>query len=141
MADIKNLFHINAPAEQVYDAIATIHGLRNRWTVETNGDANIGGTLKFRFGSYGGPDMIVKELEPNKVVEWNCVNGMEDWVGTELSFKLDINEGKTRVRFAHTNWKNDGDFFAACSFTWGRYMESLRQYCEAGKGKPFGSKD
>jgi uncharacterized protein YndB with AHSA1/START domain len=141
MADIKNLFHINAPVKKVYNAIATINGLRNWWTAETTGNENIGGTLQFRFGNYGGPDMVVKELKPNKLVQWNCVDGMEDWKGTELSFILDSNEGKTRVRFAHANWKNDGDFFAACSFTWGQYMESLRQYCETGKGKPFGSKD
>ena len=141
MADIKNLFHINAPVKKVYNAIATINGLRNWWTVETTGNENIGGMLQFRFGNYGGPDMVVKELKPNKLVQWNCVDGMEDWKGTELSFILDSNEGKTRVRFAHANWKNDGDFFAACSFTWGQYMESLRQYCETGKGKPFGSKD
>jgi len=29
MADIKNLFHINAPVKKVYNAIATINGLRN----------------------------------------------------------------------------------------------------------------
>jgi hypothetical protein len=78
--------------------------------------------VHFSFGTYGGPEIIVKELEPNKVVKCNCVDGIEDWVGTELSFTLDNNEGKTRVRFAHANWKNDRDFFAACSFTWGRYM-------------------
>jgi uncharacterized protein YndB with AHSA1/START domain len=139
MADIKNLFHINTPIEKVYNAIATINGLRNWWTVETNGDDNIGGTLQFRFGSYGGPDLIVKELKPKKRVVWYCTNGVEDWKGTKINFTLDHNEGKTRVRFTHANWKNDGDFFAACSFTWGRYMESLREYCEIGKGKPFGS--
>ena len=141
MPDIQNLFHINAPIEKVYTAIATINGLRNWWTPETNGDENIGGTLQFRFGSYGGPDLIVKELTPNKLVAWSCINGVEEWKGTKLSFTLDRNNDKTRIRFTHANWKNDGDFFAACSFTWGRYMESLRQYCETGKGKPFGSKD
>ena len=141
MADIKNLFHIDAPVEKVYHAISTIEGLRNWWTQQTSGGEEVGDAIQFRFGSYGGPDILVKELKPNTLVIWNCIDGMQDWKGTTLSFKLDRNEGKTRVRFEHANWKTSDDFFAACSFTWGRYMESLRLYCETGKGKPFGTKN
>ena len=82
MSDIKNLFHINAPIEKVYTAIATINGLRNWWTPETNGDENIGGTLQFRFGSYGGPDLIVKDLMLHKLLAWSYINGAEEWKGT-----------------------------------------------------------
>src|SRR5215471_5444411 len=124
MADIKNLFHVNAPIEKVYNAIATIDGLSKWWTPETTGDEKVGGTIRFRFGDYGGPDMIVKELKPNESIVWSCTGGMQDWAGTTLSFTLDETEGKTRVRFEHAGWKTSGDFFAACSFTWGRYMES-----------------
>lgn len=141
MADIKNLFHIDVPVEKVYAAVSTIDGLRNWWTQQTNGGEKVGDTIQFRFGNYGGPDMLIKELKPNKLVVWNCTDGMQDWQGTALNFKLDTNEGKARVRFEHANWKTSDDFFAACSFTWGRYMESLRLYCETGKGKPFGVKD
>ena len=56
-----------------------------------------------------------------------------------LTFQLSESAGKTLVRFEHAGWKNANDFFAGCTFTWGRYMESLRQYCQTGKGEAFGS--
>ncbi len=78
MASIKHLFHINGPKEEVYNALTSIDGLSNWWTVHTSGEATPG-------------------------------------------------------------WKEENDFFGACSFSWGRYMESLRQLCQAGKGEAFGS--
>lgn len=138
MASIKNLFHINAPKEKVYKAISTIEGLSNWWTTQTSGDAKVDGVIQFRFGE-GGPDMKVKELNPGESVTWECVAGPEDWLGNTFTFNLDENEGKTRVRFEQAGWKEANDFYAACSFSWGRYMESLRQYCQAGKGEAFGS--
>jgi uncharacterized protein YndB with AHSA1/START domain len=138
MISIKNLFHINAPKEKVYKAISTIDGLSNWWTTETTGESNVDGTIQFRFGRQG-PDMKVTELIPNESVTWEGVGGPEEWLGNTFTFKLDENEGKTRVRFEHAGWKEANDFFASCSFSWGRYMESLLQYCQTGNGEAFGS--
>ena len=138
MASIKNLFHIAAPKGKVYTALSTIDGLSNWWTTQTSGDSKVDGIIQFRFGE-GGPDMKVKEMKPNESVIWECVAGPEDWLGNIFTFNLDENEGKTRVRFEQAGWKEANDFYAACSFSWGRYMESLRQYCQAGKGEAFGS--
>jgi uncharacterized protein YndB with AHSA1/START domain len=134
---IRHLFHIDAPRQKVFDAISTIDGLNKWWTVQTSGDASKGGIIRFRFGDVG-PDMKVIESTPGETVSWECIASPHGWVGNRLTFSLDENEGKTRVRFAHNGWAEDNDFYAICSFTWGRYMESLRQYCQAGKGDPFG---
>jgi len=139
MASIKHLFHIAAPREQVYEEISTIEGLRNWWTVQTTGSAEVGGVIAFRFNGTNGMDFKVKSLEPNKSVSWECVAGFSDWIGTTITFFLDENEGKTRVRFEHGNWKEDGDHYAACTFSWGKYMDSLRRLCQTGEGVPFGS--
>jgi len=139
MADIKHLLHISTPRQKVYEAISTIDGLKNWWTLQTTGESKPGGDIDFRFGNYGGPTMKVTALKPGESVQWECTKGFDDWVGTNLSFTLDENEGKTRVRFNHNGWREANDFFAGCSFSWGRYMESLRQLCETGKGAPFGS--
>lgn len=138
MTSIKNLFHINGPKEKVYEAISTINGLSNWWTAQTTGESKVDGIIQFRFGG-GGPDMKVKEMKQNELVTWECVAGPEDWIGNTFTFKLDENEGKTRVRFEQAGWKEANDFYASCSFSWGRYMESLRQYCQTGKGEAFGS--
>jgi uncharacterized protein YndB with AHSA1/START domain len=139
MASIKHLFHINAPKEKVFETLTTIKGLSGWWTANTSGDTTLDGIIEFRFGDYGGPDMKVKEIKPNESILWECVGGPEDWIGHIFSFHLDINDNKTRVRFEQSGWKETGDFYASCNFSWGRYMESLRQLCQTGKGEAFGS--
>ena len=138
MASIKHLFHINASKEKVFEAISTIEGLKNWWTVQTAGSPEVGGIIEFRFGEFEN-DMKVLELKPNESLTWECVASAPDWVGTKFTFNLDTNDGKTRVRFEQSGWKETGDFYAACCFSWGRYMESLRQFCQTGKGEAFGS--
>lgn len=135
---IKHLFHINALRGDVFNAISTIGGLSNWWTKATSGSASKGGVIQFRFGDVG-PDMKVKEMQPNESIAWECVASPHGWVGHTLTIRLDENEGKTRVRFSHDGWAVQDDFYAICNFTWGRYMESLRQFCQTGKGEAFGS--
>jgi uncharacterized protein YndB with AHSA1/START domain len=139
MPNIRHMLHIAATRERVYEAITSVSGLSNWWTVETTGDASLGGVIKFCFNGAACTQMKVKELKPNEEVVWDCVSGFDDWVGTTLTFKLDESGGKTRLRFGHDNWRDENDFMAGCSFSWGRYMESIRQLCETGKGKAFGS--
>jgi hypothetical protein len=86
-----------------------------------------------------GLDMKVTEVKENESVTWEIVESPHGWVGNKISFNLDENEGKTRVRFSHNGWAEQEDFYAICSFTWVRYMESLRQYCQTGTGEAFGS--
>ena len=136
---IKQLFHINASKEHVFEAISTIEGLSNWWTVQTEGDASLGGTIQFDFGDFKGPLMEVILLQPNEKIVWKCVGSAHGWLENTFEFQLDENEGKTRVRFSHLGWEEQGDFYAICNFSWGRYMESLRQYCQTGKGESFGS--
>jgi uncharacterized protein YndB with AHSA1/START domain len=134
---IKHLFHIRATREAVYNALTTIEGLSNWWTVDTSGNSNPGGVLKFRFDGQG-PDMKVMDLKPGKSVTWECLDKI-GWPGHILTFSLDENEGKTRVRFSHEGWDVQDDFFANCNFSWGRYLESLRQLCQTGKGAAYQS--
>lgn len=136
---IKFLFHINATKEKVFEAISGIKGLSNWWTVDTKGDSSKGGIIQFRFASAGGPDMKVTEIIPYDKISWECIESPHGWTGNTFTFLLDENEGKTRVRFSHDGWKENGDSYAICSSGWGRYMESLRQYCQTGKGEAFGS--
>ncbi len=139
MASIKHLFHIASQQQQVFDAIATIPGLQSWWTTDLTGSSETGGILAFRFNGMG-PDFKVTGKSGDNSVSWECVNGFPDWIGTTITFHLDQNEGKTRIRFEHAGWQETGDHYAACCFSWGRYLESLRQYCQAGTGAPFGAK-
>ena len=138
---IKHLFHIDASKESVFEAISTISGLSNWWTVKTSGSTALHGAIQFNFGDMAGPEMRVTEHVPGEKVAWECVASTHGWTGHQFVFSLDENEGKTRVRFSHSEWDEAGDFYANCNFSWGRYLESLRQYCQTGKGKPFGGEN
>ena len=134
---IKHLFHIKANREDVFKALTTLDGLSNWWTKDTSGDSSVGGTLQFRFDGHG-PDMKVIDIKPGRSVTWECVDTSE-WKGHRFTFNLDENEGKTRVRFSQEGYENQDDFYANCNFSWGRYLESLRQLCQTGKGAAFKS--
>jgi len=136
---IKHLFHINASRQDVFNAISSIKGLSNWWTADTNGNSDLGGIIQFRFATSGGPDMKVTEIIPGERVSWECVASPHGWLGHKFTFKLDENDGKTRVRFSHSGFPEEDDGYAICTFSWGRYMESLRQYCQTGNGEAFGS--
>lgn len=136
---IKHLFHIDASLQNVFEALSTIEGLSNWWTTQTEGKAEKGGTIQFDFGTYTGPKMKVLEQTTNKQVVWECVGSEHGWQGHIFTFSLDENDGKTRIRFSQSGWEENGDFYGHCNFSWGRYMQSLRQYCQTGKGEAFGS--
>jgi len=137
MYSIKHLLHINASKDKVFEAISTVDGLSNWWTTKTSGDPALGGTLQFLFGEQG-PQMKVVESIPNEKLIWKATSP-DGWKGHTFTFALDENDGKTRVRFSQDGWTEHDDFYASCSFSWARYMESLRQFCQTGKGEAFGS--
>ena len=134
---IKHLYHIDASNEDVYKALTTIEGLSNWWTEQTSGNPTQDGIIEFRFGEVHFFKMEVETLIENKAVQWKCIDGPDDWINTIITFELDTNENKTRLRFKHNNWPTDSDFFAHCSFSWAGYLESLRLLLEKGKGQPF----
>lgn len=80
--------------------------------------------------------MKVTNLVPNKEAEWECINSIEEWIGTTISFDLEEKNGTTILRFTQCGWKEITDTFAACNYDWGRFMTSLKSLCETGTGTP-----
>lgn len=138
---IKHLFHISASKAEVFKAINGINGLSQWWTSQTSGGENLGDTVQFDFGDMTGPTMKIVALEKDNTLTWECVESPHGWVGNKITFTLDDNDEKTRVRFTHEGFPEQDDFYAICSFSWGRYMESLRQLCQTGKGEGFGTEN
>jgi uncharacterized protein YndB with AHSA1/START domain len=141
MPNITHRIGIKSPANAVYKALATIKGLANWWTEEVEGDEKVGGKIKFRFRSATGDIkgemlMEVQVLDPQKSVQWLCLEGPAEWVGTNITFDLSEQDGQTIVIFGHRNWKEAVEFTAHCSMKWAVFLLSLREYVETGKGKP-----
>ncbi len=122
---------------QVYDAVSTIKGLSQWWTVATSGKEHLDGCIEFRFGDQFLIKMRVVEKEPGKKIKWLCLDAEPDWIGTELTFELEQDNNKTVLRFSHDKWPTHDDFFAHCNLNWAKYLISLREYVETGKGRPY----
>ena len=103
--------------------------------------------------------MKIEELKPSRLVKWICLKGVEEWVGTHLSFEL-VEGNKqtlsnsryelqgqieqqgnfavdTLLIFHHDDWKDYTPMFAECNYTWAQFLKSLKLLCETGKGKPW----
>ena len=140
MPDIIHRIGIKSSAEQVYKAISTINGLANWWTEETEGEEKVGGKIKFTFRTETGDIkgqmiMEVQELNAEKNVRWLCVEGPEEWIGTDITFDLSEQDGQIIILFGHRNWPAAIEFMAHCSTKWAVFLLSLRDYVEKGKGQ------
>ena len=69
-----------------------------------------------------------------------CVDTSLPVIGQRISYELDQNEEKTRVRFSQDGFNELDDFYANMNFSASKYLESLRQYCQNGSSEAFGSK-
>lgn len=135
MAEIRHNIVIKATPEKIYEAITTQEGLANWWAKQTTAKPEIGFVNIFVFGKFRN-EMKVTQLISNNSVEWKCINSIEEWIDTNISFDLEEKEGRTILRFTHSGWRAVTDTFAGCNYDWGRFMTSLKSLCETGTGTP-----
>jgi hypothetical protein len=76
------------------------------------------------------------ESRPGEVVSWKCVGGPEEWIGTELTFRLRQEEDQTVVLFAHAGWREPVEFMHHCSTKWAVFLLSLKSWIERAEGRP-----
>ena len=135
MPDILHRVGINGTPAKVFEALSTLDGLSHWWITGTTGDPKVGGIIKFRPGG-GGFDMKVVESKPNDLVQWKCVGGPPEWIGTDVTFRLVHKDGQVFVLFSHANWREPVEFMHHCSTKWATFLLSLKALLESGKGRP-----
>ena len=136
MVDILHRVGVMAPLDEVYRAVTTRDALADWWTTDTKGTGDLGDVLAFRFGEAGGFDMKVLELDPSGRVRWEVVDGPEEWIGTEIDWRLDQRGEYTIIQFGHHGWHEPVEFMHHCSTRWATYLLSLKELVETGTGKP-----
>lgn len=141
MADILHRIGIKSSVGHVYNAITTLEGLASWWTEDVKGNPQVGGGIEFSFLTTSGDllsrmVMEVQELDDNKAVRWRCVEGPEEWLGTDITFRPSEQDGQTIVLFGHRNWREAVEATYHCSMKWATFLLSLREYVETGTGKP-----
>ena len=136
MSDILHRIGVVAPLDDVYQAVATPEGLAGWWTTDTVGKSEVGGQLTFRFGDVGGFDMEILDLDPSGRVRWRVTDGPEEWIGTEIDWRLDQRNEYTVVQFKHEGWREPVEFMYHCSTKWATFLLSLKELVETGRGRP-----
>jgi uncharacterized protein YndB with AHSA1/START domain len=135
MVDILHRIGVTSSPEDVYRALTTIDGLTGWWTRDAEGDAGVGGALRFRFEA-GGFDMSVLETRPAELVLWEVADGPPEWIGTRVRFELKQTDGFTIVLFRHEGWREPVEFMYHCGTKWAVFLMSLKKLIETGRGEP-----
>ncbi|EQA43171.1 hypothetical protein LEP1GSC050_1335 [Leptospira broomii serovar Hurstbridge str. 5399] len=131
MSDILHRVGIASPIKKVFEGISSIDGLRHWWVSDTKGNAELNSTILLGFC-----DLKVIELQPYQSIKWRCIRGPEEWLDTEIKFRLEYKENQTFVIFTHANWKNPVEFMHHCSTKWATFLLSLKYWLERDEGRP-----
>lgn len=134
MAQIFHFFNVKSSNRSlILNAINTEKGIKDWWTIGTKLENNV---FHFTFnGSYTKSFKIINTDE-NDTVEWECIAGHDDWIGTRIAFKLKAKPDSTDISFRHYNWETESDHFGDCNYHWGLFMKSLKTLIETGTGHP-----
>ena len=136
---IHHLLHINAPIEKVFTALSSIEELKLWYTTEVQGSSKLNEIIEFKFGGVDFHTKVI-ELVANEKIVMECVATSLPLVGQKVTYELDQNDEKTRVRFSQDGFDELDDFYANMNFSASKYLESLRQFCQNGTSEAFGSK-
>lgn len=130
----------DAPRERVFDAIATLEGLRGWWTTDVSGSASPGGELRLSFGVADEFVMHVDTATRPSSVLWSCIARRQgEWPGTQVMFDLIERSPETcELWFRHAGLTPKLVCYGDCKQGWDYFLDSLRAYVEQGKGSPFG---
>ncbi|SDF59663.1 Activator of Hsp90 ATPase homolog 1-like protein [Dyadobacter soli] len=158
MPNIRQTLLIAATPEHIYDALTTSGGLSAWWTPNVQAIPEPGTIASFPFANGYVKRMQIENLTPAQTVQWKCIEGDHEWIGTTILFTLVQNDNAalletnpeirgqieqnpapaaTMLHFHQDDWGDYTATFAECSYTWGQFLRSLKLYCETGKGKPW----
>jgi len=142
MPDSLHQISVGVSPIAVYEAWTTEKGLSSWWTRDARVSEEVGGinVLLFEGGSVSFHFRIDDQI-PGERVRWTGVAAEkmpDEWVDTQIAVDLDPSNGRTRMRFGHTNWRSTEGAYRVCNTTWGELMYRLRDYCEGrGRGPLF----
>ena len=136
---IHHLLHINSPIDKVFTALTSIEELKLWYTTEVQGSSKLNEIIEFKFGGVDFHTKVI-ELVTNEKIVMECVATSLPLVGQKVTYELDQNDEKTRVRFSQDGFDELDDFYANMNFSASKYLESLRQFCQNGTSEAFGSK-
>jgi uncharacterized protein YndB with AHSA1/START domain len=125
MKTILHAVHVHTSPARVYEALTTRDGLAGWWSTTVELDEGQGGVIRFTFHGDFHPQMKQTALERDRKVGWQCVGGHPNWQDNTFSFTIEPRKSEALLTFGIYN------------FNWGYYLNSLKLWCETGRGVPF----
>ena len=139
MADSLHQIMIHAHEQTIYQALTQTWGIQAWWTDTCEMARKEGDLCQLWFDNRQSQfTMKANKLLPGKRVFWVCLDGPDEWIGTQLWWEIqEIGENICLLDFKHMNWSKDDGLFPLCNSTWGSLMQNLKQYCESGNPNPW----
>ncbi|MGH3638155.1 MAG: SRPBCC family protein [Mycobacterium sp.] len=136
MPEIDHELKIDAPPEQVYEALTTPDGVKGWHNPTVTGSGEVGTEWVFSFADHPefGWEVTASDV-PSRVV-WRCTRGPGDSVGTTATFTIVPANGRTLLELQHAGWPGTHGNFRKCNTTWGVLLHHLRDYVETGDAAP-----
>jgi uncharacterized protein YndB with AHSA1/START domain len=127
---------IDAPPEQVYEALTTLEGVKGWHNPTVTGSGEVGTEWVFSFADHPefGWEVTASDV-PCRVV-WRCTRGPGDSVGTTVTFTIVPANERTLLELQHAGWPGTHGNFRKCNTTWGVLLHHLRGYVETGDAAP-----
>ena len=158
MPDIRHEVLIGASPESIYQALTSQEGLSAWWTPGASAKPELNSIARFDFGPAYFKKMKITGLDPARRVDWTCIAGAAEWIGTTISFELQPGDREallqahpelgdqvqqqngnrgTLLIFHHNGWRDYTPMFAECNYTWAQMLRSLKLWCETGRGRSW----
>ena len=139
MATILLRVPVDSEPKPTYEAVATTQGVNGWWSNHTQGPEGPGSMMKV--GLPDAPmtfDFEVTEDSPGSRVQWRCLAGPPEWLGTDISFDVQTDDdGQTSVLFSHAGWKTTEESFPFIAYSWAQILPRLKQLAESGAPNPY----
>ena len=139
MIPIKHLLHINNSIREVFIALSNKEKMKKWYTTGVEGIFEKDEIITFEFVNLATFKFKIIFLVENQSIHLECVESEWDNVGHIIKYDLDENDGKTRVRYTYEGFSEMNDSYSNMNYSSGKYLESLRQFCQTGIGEAYGS--
>jgi len=135
MPSIHHQLQVSATPVAVFPLVSTATGFAQWWAADSHDIADPTAGVELAFFNR----QTIYRLRPQTFVApsiaiWRCETGQE-WGGTDLSFTLQRQQSGTLLRFAHSGWTAETDYFISCNTVWGALLFRLKA---AAEGHPQG---
>jgi len=130
LASLLHFIEIKSSPEKIYSLFSNLEGVKSWWTETADLLSSTPEVYQFMFPSGAQNKMEVLGKIDEVFVHWKCLDGHDEWIGTEIKFEVVIKEGRQYLRFKHFNWNEESDFLGQCNHFWGFYLNRLKAKAE-----------